>query len=136
MKHRPLSHTTGALFILAVTLAAPMDAYALKYAAQEHQLTVDPATPGWTPGKLNIEPEEEFNLVGADIMDEITLGWVKLFRKAYPQLSVTMEARASGTGVNFYPSKKRRSLISTATSPRHFEWQPAVLGLWARPPPR
>jgi phosphate transport system substrate-binding protein len=31
-------------------------------------------------------------------MDEITLGWVKMFRKAYPRLSVTMEARASGTG--------------------------------------
>jgi phosphate transport system substrate-binding protein len=31
-------------------------------------------------------------------MDEITLGWVRLFRKAYPRLSVTMEARASGTG--------------------------------------
>src|SRR5262249_21018429 len=28
----------------------------------------------------------------------ITLGWVKMFRKAYPKLSVTMEARASGTG--------------------------------------
>jgi phosphate transport system substrate-binding protein len=39
-------------------------------------------------------------LVGADIMDEITLGWVKLFRPAYPRLSLTMEARASGTGVN------------------------------------
>lgn len=44
-------------------------------------------------------PEEEFNLVGADIMDEITLGWIKLFRAAYPKLSVTMEARASGSGV-------------------------------------
>jgi phosphate transport system substrate-binding protein len=31
-------------------------------------------------------------------MDEITLGWVKLMRKAYPPLSVTMEARASGSG--------------------------------------
>jgi phosphate transport system substrate-binding protein len=43
-------------------------------------------------------PEEELNLVGADVMDEITLGWIKLYRKAYPRLSVTMEARASGTG--------------------------------------
>ena len=32
-------------------------------------------------------------------MDEMTLGWAKLMRKAYPRLSVTMEARASGAGV-------------------------------------
>ncbi len=74
-------------------------AFALKYAAVEHHLTADPAIPTWTPGSLKVEPEEEFNLVGADIMDEITLGWVKLFRQSYPRLSVTMEARASGRGV-------------------------------------
>jgi phosphate transport system substrate-binding protein len=78
-------------------VAAP--AFALKYAAPEHHLQADPALPQWTPGPLKVEPEEEFNLVGADIMDEITLGWVKLFRQAYPRLSVTMEARASGSGV-------------------------------------
>src|SRR5438270_13403331 len=38
------------------------------------------------------------NLVGAAEMDEITRGWVRLFRKAYPRLSVTLEARASGSG--------------------------------------
>ncbi len=74
-------------------------AFALKHAPREHQLKADPSIPAWTPAPLTIEPEEEFNLVGADIMDEITLGWVKLFREAYPRLSVTMEARASGTGV-------------------------------------
>jgi phosphate transport system substrate-binding protein len=79
-------------------LATP--AFALKYAAPEHHLKADPALPKWTPGPLNVVPEEEFNLVGADIMDEITLGWVKLMRQAYPRLSVTMEARASGSGVN------------------------------------
>ena len=78
-------------------VAAP--AFALKYAAPEHHLQADPALPHWTPGPLKVEPEEEFNLVGADIMDEITLGWVKLMRQAYPRLSVTMEARASGSGV-------------------------------------
>src|SRR5216684_641059 len=77
-------------------VAAP--AFALKYAAPEHQLSVDPAIPSWTAAQLTTVPEEELNLVGADVMDEITLGWVKLFRKAYPRLSVTMEARASGTG--------------------------------------
>jgi phosphate transport system substrate-binding protein len=89
----------GGLFAVAValTLAAP-PAYALKYAKPEHHLKVDPAIPAWVPGPLEIQPEEEFNLVGADVMDEITLGWAKLFREAYPRLSVTMEARASGSG--------------------------------------
>jgi phosphate transport system substrate-binding protein len=73
-------------------------AFGLKYAAPEHQLKVDPAIPSWKPGEVVSQPEEALNLVGADVMDEITLGWVKLFRKAYPKLSVTMEARASGTG--------------------------------------
>jgi phosphate transport system substrate-binding protein len=89
---RPLS--LAALFGL---LATPL--FALKYAAVEHHLQVDPSIPAWTPGKVDSVPEEEFNLVGADIMDEITLGWVKQFRKAYPRLSVTMEARSSGSGV-------------------------------------
>jgi phosphate transport system substrate-binding protein len=79
-------------------LLAPA-AFALKYAAPEHNLPADASLPVWKPGELKVEPEEEFNLVGADIMDEITLGWVKLFRQAYPRLSVTMEARASGSGV-------------------------------------
>ena len=87
-------------FAGAILLAAAAPAFALKYAAPEHNLKADPAIPKWTPGTVTSVPEEEFNLVGADIMDEITLGWVKLFRQAYPKLSVTMEARASGTGVN------------------------------------
>jgi phosphate transport system substrate-binding protein len=81
---------------LASLVAVP--AVALKYAAPEHQLHVDPSIPSWTPGEVSSQPEEDLNIVGADVMDEITLGWVKLFRKAYPKLSVTMEARASGTG--------------------------------------
>ncbi len=85
--------------ILVSLFLLPAAAFALKHAPVEHQLKADPALPVWTPGKLVTEPEEEFNLVGADIMDEITLGWVKQFRAAYPKLSVTMEARSSGSGV-------------------------------------
>jgi len=59
-------------------LATP--AFALKYAAVEHHLKADPAIPAWKPGPVESVPEEELNLVGADIMDEITLGWIKLFR--------------------------------------------------------
>jgi len=73
-------------------------AAALKYAAIEHHIKADPSLPLWVPGPVPVEPEEELNLVGADVMDEITLGWAKLMRKAYPRLSVTMEARASGSG--------------------------------------
>src|SRR3954465_12379083 len=85
------------LATLVLSLAAP--AFALKYAAIEHHLKADPAIAEWKPAPVQSVPEEELNIVGADIMDEITLGWAKLFRQAYPRLSVTMEARASGTGV-------------------------------------
>jgi phosphate transport system substrate-binding protein len=96
----PIFGSKKYVWLAAVALmVAVRPAFALKYAAPEHHLQADPALPTWTPGPLKVEPEEEFNLVGADIMDEITLGWVKLMREAYPRLSVTMEARASGTGV-------------------------------------
>ena len=92
--------TTGLRLALAVAVAAFFSgpAAALKYAPVQHHLPVDPSIPAWQPGPLETEPEEEFNVVGADVMDEMTLGWVKLFRQAYPKLSVTMEARASGAG--------------------------------------
>jgi phosphate transport system substrate-binding protein len=90
--------TGGAGAIAAASALMSSPAQALKYAAREHHLKVDPSLPLWKPGPLTIEPEEELNLVGADVMDEITLGWVKLMREAYPRLSVTMEARASGAG--------------------------------------
>ena len=94
------AHPFRRLLLAAVLLLAGTSRlFALKYAPVEHHLPADPALPVWVPGELKTEPEEEFNLVGADIMDEITLGWAKLFRQAYPRLSVTMEARASGSGV-------------------------------------
>jgi len=96
---KTFTHARRAALALVLAGVASSPALALKYAAPEHHLKVDPSVPPWTPGPLTIAPEEEFNLVGADIMDEITLGWVKIFRKAYPRLSVTMEARASGAGV-------------------------------------
>ena len=40
----------------------------------------------------------QLNIVGSDIMDEVVLGWVKLYRKQYPRLSVTEDLRASGAG--------------------------------------
>jgi len=87
------------LVVVSVLAMLVTPVFALKFAAVEHHIKADPSLPVWKPGELKVEPEEEFNLVGADIMDEITLGWVKIFRAAYPRLSVTMEARASGSGV-------------------------------------
>jgi phosphate transport system substrate-binding protein len=81
----------------ALLLTTPA-AFALKYAAVEHHLKVDAAIPSWKPGPVASVPEEEVSLVGADVMDEITLGWAKLYRKAYPRLSVTIEAKSSGSG--------------------------------------
>jgi phosphate transport system substrate-binding protein len=89
--------------IAAATLAAlsslfAVPGFALKYAAPEHNLSVDPSIPSWKPGEVKSEPEEELTIVGADIMDEIVLGWTKIYRKQYPRLSLTLDLRASGAG--------------------------------------
>jgi phosphate transport system substrate-binding protein len=81
------------LLALIPTFAAPT--YALKYAAVEHHMTVDPSIPKWTPGQVDSVPEEEIAIYGADIMDELELGWAKIYREAYPRLSVTIEAKSS-----------------------------------------
>ncbi len=86
----------ASLAALAAMFAAP--SFALKYAAPEHNLSVDPSIPGWKPGEVKSEPEEDLAIVGADIMDEIVLGWTKIYRKQYPRLSVTLDLRASGAG--------------------------------------
>ena len=97
-KRRTGAVLAGAAVAGILASMASVPAFALKYAKREHSLRADKRIPVWVPGALVTEPEEEFNVVGADVMDEMTLGWVKLMRKAYPRLSVTMEARASGTG--------------------------------------
>ena len=83
--------------VAGLALAAS-PALALKYAPREHNIPADPRIPRWVPGPVDVQPEEELHVVGADTMDEMTLGWVKMMRQAYPRLSVTMEARASGSG--------------------------------------
>jgi phosphate transport system substrate-binding protein len=86
--------------LLTAALVSPA-ATALKYAAPEHDLKIDPATPAWTPGKVNIPDdakEVELNVVGSDTMDELVIGWAKLYRKQYPEISVTEDLRASGAG--------------------------------------
>jgi len=86
------------LFVLIAGFIA-LNAWSLKYAAPEHDLDADPAIATWQPATLVFkEDRPEFHVIGSDTMDEITLSWIKMFRKAYPNLSVTMEARASGTG--------------------------------------
>jgi phosphate transport system substrate-binding protein len=89
-----LAACIAALFAVAIP-----PSHALKYAAPEHDLKVDPSIPSWQPGEVKSEPEEELAIVGADIMDEIVLEWTKIYRKQYPRLSVTLDLRASGTGV-------------------------------------
>lgn len=97
MKLKPVLALTAAGAAICATLySAP--AMALKYAEPEHSLKADPAIPHWQPGPVESQPEEELPIVGADIMDEIVLGWAKLYRKQYPRLSVTLDLRASGAG--------------------------------------
>lgn len=98
MRRRAIVSAIASIGMAALGMVASPSAFALKYAAVEHHLSVDPSIKSWQPGPVQVQPEEELHLVGADVMDEITLGWVEMFRKAYPRLSVTMEARASGSG--------------------------------------
>jgi phosphate transport system substrate-binding protein len=94
----PLRTTLGAVTLTAA-LASP--AFAVKYAAPEHNVPANPATPAWQPGKVAIPPdakEVELNIVGADTMDELVIGWAKLYRKQYPEISVTESLTASGAG--------------------------------------
>ena len=93
-----LGVAVAAAGVAAFALVAATPAMALKYAPVAQHMKADPALPAWHPGKLAIKPKQEFHLVGADVMDQITLGWIQMFRKAYPHLSVTMEARSSGSG--------------------------------------
>jgi phosphate transport system substrate-binding protein len=88
----------AAASLAALTAMFSAPGFALKYAAPEHNLSVDPSIPSWKPGEVKSEPEEEVAIVGADIMDEIVLGWTKIYRKQYPRLSVTLDLRASGAG--------------------------------------
>jgi phosphate transport system substrate-binding protein len=90
--------TLAAALLAALSVALSAPGFALKYAEPEHQLKVDPRLPDWQPAEVKSVPEEEVNLVGADIMDEVALGWAKIYRKQYPKLSVTLDLRASGAG--------------------------------------
>src|SRR4051812_351277 len=57
---------------------------------------VDPALPSFQPqGVLR----GELHSVGADVMDDLTMSWIRVFRTAHPQVAVTMEARAPGTAI-------------------------------------
>lgn len=95
MKNSFALHVGVAAAILALW---GVPAQALKYAAPEHTLKADPSIPKWNPGPVASEPEEELPIVGADIMDEMVLGWTKIYRKQYPRLSLTLDLRASGAG--------------------------------------
>jgi len=87
------------LAALCATVATP--ALALKHAEPEHNLKVDPATPAWRAGEVPVPPEAkeiELDIVGSDTMDELVIGWAKLYRKQFPMISVTEDLRASGAG--------------------------------------
>ncbi|MES2291369.1 MAG: substrate-binding domain-containing protein [Pseudomonadota bacterium] len=92
------SATALAAVLGVTTVFTGTPAEALKYAKREHNIKPDPKIPAWVPGPLVTEPEENLPIVGADVMDEMVLGWAKMMRKAYPRLSVTIDLRASGAG--------------------------------------
>src|ERR1700681_3831382 len=81
--------------LTGLSVICAMPASALKYAEPEHNDEVDPPVPSWQAGDDKSEPEEEPNLVGADISDEISLRRVKIYRKRYPRLSRSMDLRVA-----------------------------------------
>jgi phosphate transport system substrate-binding protein len=93
---KPVLALAASITAICALWSAP--AHALKYAAPEHSLKADPSIPPWNPGVVESVPEEEVAIVGADIMDEIVMGWTKIYRQQYPKLSVTLDLRASGAG--------------------------------------
>jgi phosphate transport system substrate-binding protein len=96
---KPVLALAASITAICVLWSAP--AHALKYAAPEHNLKVDPATPAWRPGAVPVPDdakEVELNIVGSDTMDELVIGWAKLYRKQLPVISVTEDLRASGAG--------------------------------------
>src|SRR5439155_24562339 len=101
-KETPMKRVLSiAASITAICALWSAPAHALKYAAPEHNLKVDPATPAWHPAPVPIPDdakEVELNIVGSDTMDELVIGWTKLYRKQYPVISVTEDLRASGAG--------------------------------------
>ncbi|HEY2929730.1 PstS family phosphate ABC transporter substrate-binding protein [Piscinibacter sp.] len=98
---KPSHRVRRSICLAALIAAAATPALALKHAPREHNLSADPALPAWTPGPVKINPpEEELTIVGADVMDEMVFSWAKMYREAYaPKMSVTVEARASGSGI-------------------------------------
>lgn len=78
----------------AALLALGLMAAVALEASVEGEKTLDQSLPGFVPGP---PLQGKLHSVGADTMDVITFGWIQMFRRAYPEMEVTMEARSSLT---------------------------------------
>ena len=87
------------LKIAAIAAAVAAPAFALKYAAPEHHLEADPSIASWKPGPVEIAPEEELNLVGADSGAKASPEFKVLDPK--PWLELTSWSGAPGAPVGF-----------------------------------
>src|SRR2546423_7071265 len=56
---------------------------------------VEPTLPRYVPRVRELA--ETLHSVGSDTTDVVVFGWIQLFRKYYPDVRVTMEARSSLT---------------------------------------
>ena len=74
------------------------------------------AYPEYTPqGSLS----GELHSVGTDVMDGLTLAWLEIFRKAYPQVEATMEARGANTAFpGLLSGESQLAPLSRAVSPK------------------
>lgn len=86
-------------------------AMSLVYGPREHDMKIDERVPTWTPQKLEIKKFDTLRIVGADTLEHIIVGWANIYRKAYPDLSVTVSLPGTHEGP---PALMNRD--------PHFEW--------------
>ena len=89
-----LRRSSSVLLASGMFFASVASSFAIRDRMRAGEYPVDPSIARYTPTAL---PSDILHLVGADTMDEIAFNWSKEFKRIYPQMDVTVEARGSIT---------------------------------------
>lgn len=129
---KKLSSKTVRLAILAGCVVSATVAFqpamGLVYGPREHNMTIDARVPTWTPQQWDIKKFDTLRLVGADTLEHIVVGWANIYRKTYPDLSVTVALAGTHDGP---PALMSRDLtighggVGADLAPAGNEWRPA-----------
>jgi phosphate transport system substrate-binding protein len=96
-RRKPTHLALAAACVLSVT-AAVEPAMGLVYGPREHDMKIDERVPSWIPQTWDIKKFDTLRLVGADTLEHIVVGWANLYRKSYPDLSVTVSLPGTHDG--------------------------------------